>query len=106
MIRLIILIHLIKSEKSQFRQRWQKKEKNMRNFSMQSVGNQVVITVDLSFMNIESLNRLFERLRIEELIQKADFSDEITEIGTEIKQSWWQRNREQYLKGIINENRD
>ena len=78
----------------------------MRNFSMQSVGNQVVITVDLSFMNIESLNRLFERLRIEELIQKADFSDEITEIGTEIKQSWWQRNREQYLKGIINENRD
>jgi len=78
----------------------------MRNFSMQSVGNQVVITVDLSFMNIESLNRLFERLRIEELIQKADFSDEITGIGTEIKQSWWQRNREQYLKGIINENRD
>jgi len=73
---------------------------------MQSVGNQVVITVDLSFMNIESLNRLFERLRIEELIQKADFSDEITGIGTEIKQSWWQRNREQYLKGIVNENRD
>jgi len=68
---------------------------------MQSVGNQVVITVDLSFMNIESLNRLFERLRIEQLIQKADFSDEITEIGTEIKQSWWQRNREQYLKGIL-----
>jgi len=68
---------------------------------MQSVGNQVVITVDLSFMNIESLNRLFERLRIEELIQKADFSDEITGIGTEIKQSWWQRNREQYLKGIL-----
>jgi len=68
---------------------------------MQSVGNQVVITVDLSFMNIESLNRLFERLRIEELIQKADFSDEITEIGTEIKQSWWQRNRERYLKGIL-----
>ena len=68
---------------------------------MQSVGNQVVITVDLSFMNIESLNRLFERLRIEELIQKADFSDEITGIGTEIKQSWWQRNRERYLKGIL-----
>ena len=68
---------------------------------MQSVGNQVVITVDLSFMNIESLNRLFERLRIEQLIQKADFSDEITEIGTEIKQSWWQRNRERYLKGIL-----
>ncbi len=78
------------------------KGKNMRNFSIQSLENQVVITVELSFINIEWLNRLFERLRIEELIQKADFSDEITGIGTEIKQSWWQRNREQYLKGIIN----
>ena len=65
----------------------------MRNFNIQSVGNQAVITVDLSFINIESLNRLFERLRTEQLIQKADFSDEITEIGTEIKQSWWQKNR-------------
>jgi hypothetical protein len=79
-----------------------RKEKNMKNFSIQSVGNQAVITVDLSFINIESFNRLFERLRTEQLIQKADFSDEITEIGTEIKQSWWQKNREQYLKGIIN----
>jgi len=74
----------------------------MKNFSIQSFGNQAVITVDLSFINIESLNRLFERLRVEQLIQKADFSDEITEIGTEIKQNWWKKNREEYLKGIIN----
>jgi hypothetical protein len=70
-----------------------RKGRNMRNFSIQSVGNQAVITVDLSFINIESLNRLFERLRTEQLIQKADFSDEITKIGTEIKQSWWQKNQ-------------
>ena len=81
---------------------YQAERKNMRNFNIQSVGNQAVITVDLSFINIESLNQLFERLRTEQLIQKADFSDEITEIGTEIKQSWWKKNREQYLKGIIN----
>lgn len=74
----------------------------MKDFSIQSDGNQAIIKIDLSFINIESLNRLFERLRTEQLIQKADFSDEITEIGTEIKQNWWQKNREQYLKGIIN----
>ncbi len=74
----------------------------MRNFSIQSVGNQAVITVDLSFINIESLNRLFERLRVEQLIRKADFSDEVNGIGKEIKHSWWQKNREQYLKGIAN----
>jgi len=72
----------------------------MENFNIQSVGNQAVITVDLSFMNIESLNRVFERLRTEQLIQKANFSDEINGIGPEIKRTWWQKNRKQYLKGV------
>jgi len=74
----------------------------MKNFDIQCVGNQAVITVNLSFMNIDSLNRMIEQLRFEELIQNADFSDEVMEIGTEIKQEWWKKNREQYLKGIIN----
>jgi hypothetical protein len=73
----------------------------MKNFSIQSAGNQAVITVDLSLISIESLNRLFERLRTEELIQKAGFSDSLVEIGTDIKQSWWRKNREQYLKGAL-----
>ncbi|OQX01529.1 MAG: hypothetical protein BWK80_59750 [Desulfobacteraceae bacterium IS3] len=78
----------------------------MSSFSIKSVGNQAVITVDLSLINIESLNRLFERLRIEELIQKAKFSDEVTEIGTDIKKSWWEKNREHYLEGIADEDCD
>lgn len=74
----------------------------MKNFSIQSIGNQAVITVDLSLISIESLNRLFERLRTEELIQEAGFSDSLVEIGKEIKQSWWRKNREQYLQGVLN----
>ncbi len=73
----------------------------MKNFRIQSVGNEAVITVDLSFINIESLNRLFERLRTEQLIQKADFNDNITEIGPEIKQNWWRKNKERYLQDIV-----
>lgn len=72
----------------------------MRDFSIQSVGNQAVITVDLSFMDMESLNRIFQRLQTERLIQKANFSDDVEDIGTEIKEAWWQKNREQYLKGV------
>ena len=78
----------------------------MENFSIQSVGNRAVITVDLSFMNIESLNRFFERLRAEQLIQKANFSDELAEIGAKIKENWWQKNREAYLEGIDDADRD
>jgi len=72
----------------------------MRDFSIQSVGNQAVITIDLSFMDMESLNRIFERLQTERLIQKANFSEDVEDIGTEIKETWWQKNREQYLKGV------
>ena len=78
----------------------------MENFSIQSVGNRAVITVDLSFMNIESLNRFFERLRAEQLIQKANFSYELAEIGAKIKENWWQKNREAYLEGIDDADRD
>jgi hypothetical protein len=74
----------------------------MKNFSIQSIGNQAVITVDLSLISIESLNRLFERLRTEELIQEAGFNDSLVEISKEIKQSWWRKNREQYLQGVLN----
>lgn len=73
----------------------------MNNFSIQSSGNKAVITVDLSFINIDSLNRLFDRLKIEQLVKQANFSDEVMEIGKEIKQNWWQKNREEYLKGIV-----
>ena len=78
----------------------------MKNFSIQSAGNQAVITVDLSLISIETLNRLFERLRTEELIKEAGFSDSLVEIGTEIKQSWWRKNRERYLKGVPDADRD
>ena len=81
-------------------------EKRMKNFSIQSIGNQAVITVDLSLISIESLNWLFERLRTEELIQEAGFNDNLVEIGTEIKQSWWRKNRERYLKGAVDANCD
>lgn len=72
----------------------------MQTFSMNSVGNQVVITIDRSLISIDSLNKLFERLRLEELIKKANFSEEVLEIGKEIKSEWWQKNKKRYLEGI------
>lgn len=79
--------------------------KKMKNFSIQSIGSQAVITVDLSFLDMESLNRMFERLRTEQLIQQAEFNDELAAIGPEIKQDWWRRNREQYLQGVLHADR-
>ncbi|MCP4404579.1 MAG: hypothetical protein GY801_45665 [bacterium] len=78
----------------------------MQNFNIQSRGDQIVITIDRSLMGLESFNRLFERMRVEQLVQKANFSDDVIEIGTEIKRDWWRKNREQYLEGIADADRD
>ena len=78
----------------------------MQDFSIQSRGDQIVITVDRSLMSLESLNRLFERMRVEQLVKKANFRDDVVEIGTEIKRDWWRKNREQYLEGIADSDRD
>ncbi len=78
----------------------------MQNFNIQSRGDQIVITIDRSLMELESFNRLFERMRVEQLVQKANFSDDVIEIGTEIKRDWWRKNREQYLEGVADADRD
>ena len=44
--------------------------------------------------------RILERFRFEELIQKADFQEDIEDIGEEIKADWWSKNRDKYLRGI------
>ena len=74
----------------------------MQGFSIQSTGNQVVITMERSFVDIDFLNKLFERLRVEELIKKANFSDDIIEMATEMKREWWTRNKERYLGHVSN----
>lgn len=72
----------------------------MSDFKIASVGDQVVITVDRSLMPMESLNWLFERLRVEQLIQQADFSEDVVNISAEITEDWWRQHRAQYLEGI------
>ncbi|MCP4397710.1 MAG: hypothetical protein GY801_10475 [bacterium] len=69
----------------------------MQDFNIQSRGDQIVITVDRSLMSLESLNRLFERMRVEQLVKNANFCDDVVEIDTEIKRDWWRKNREQHL---------
>jgi hypothetical protein len=78
----------------------------MQDFHIQSRGDHIVITVDRSLMSLESFNRLFERMRVEQLVKNANFRDEVVEIGTEIKRDWWRKNREQYLEGIADADRD
>lgn len=78
----------------------------MQDFRIQSLGDQIVITVDRSLLSIEAFNWFFERMRVEQLVKKAHFRDDIVDVGTAIHRDWWRKNREQYLEGIPDANGD
>lgn len=65
-----------------------------------STATDVVINIPKSALAPETVLRILERFRFEELIQKADFQEDIEDIGEEIKAGWWQRNRDKYLRGM------
>ena len=61
---------------------------------------EMIINIPKSSVAPEVIMRILERFRFEELIQKADFQEDIEDIGEEIKADWWSKNRDKYLRGI------
>ncbi|MCP4401933.1 MAG: hypothetical protein GY801_32125 [bacterium] len=67
---------------------------------IQSTENTIQIVLDENVVNIDFLVELLEQLRLEHLAQKIDFAEDIIRIGDDIKKSWWQKNKDEFLKGI------
>jgi phage gp29-like protein len=65
-----------------------------------STATETIINIPKTAVAPEIVMRILERIRFEELIQKADFQEDIESIGEEIKADWWQRNRDKYLRGL------
>ena len=61
----------------------------------------MIINIPKSSISPEIVMQILKRFRFEELIQKADFEEDIDDLGEEIKADWWQRNREKYLRGLV-----
>ena len=57
-----------------------------------------IISVDKNAVNQDTIHDLINRLRLEYLLEKADFQEDINSIGDEIKANWWQKNKEDILK--------
>lgn len=72
----------------------------MEAIQIQSAESTIQITVDKKMVNMDFLVDLMEQLRIEYLAKTVDFSEDIIRIGDEIKKTWWQKNKEDFLQGI------
>jgi hypothetical protein len=70
----------------------------MEGFSISSSDNQIVITIDRSLVDINLVNDLVARLKLEQLIKKANFAEKILNIAGEINKEWWGKNKKSYLR--------
>lgn len=69
----------------------------MRAINLEVNEKDLLIRIDKNLIDKDILIELVDRLRLESLIKKADFSEEMEELGEEIKANWWEKNRDRII---------
>jgi len=64
----------------------------------------IVFTIDKNNFTEDVLMKLMKIARLEYLIKKAGFNESIMGIDDEIKENWWKENKNEFLKGIVDDN--
>ena len=61
--------------------------------------DKIFISLDKNTFSESFVTNLLNRLRAEELAKELDINESIEDLGNEIKQEWWQKNKHK----VINE---
>lgn len=69
----------------------------MHTINIQSDKDSYLIRIDKNAVNSEFMLRLVEWINLENLAQRVGIEDDITEIGEEIKASWWKENKDRFI---------
>ena len=69
----------------------------MSTVKVKSSKDQFIISIDKDAINKESLLQFIENLRLESLAEKVDFDEDIEELGEEIKEDWWKKNKDRFI---------
>lgn len=69
----------------------------MRTVTVESSGDRFIISIDKKSIDKDLLLQLIDNLRLESLADKVDFSEEIEELGEEIKKNWWKENKDRFI---------
>ncbi len=73
----------------------------MQGLEITSDSKKLVFSIDKSNFSEQVLLEITKIVRLEYLIEKAGFSDEVINIGNEIKSDWWEKNKEQYTSRLL-----
>jgi hypothetical protein len=72
----------------------------MKNLVIENKGDQVVLKINKKGFDGNYLISLLKRLQVEELAYKSDYNADVLSIAEQINQEWWNRNGENFLKGV------
>ena len=67
--------------------------------SLNTSDTRFFISIDRAYIDQEFVLRLMNRIRLEYLAKKSDIDASVETLGEEIKETWWQRNKDRLLKG-------
>jgi len=76
----------------------------MEALTIKSTERKVIITIDKSSVDDDFLAGLFDRLKIEQLLKKADFVEDVLQLSDEIKRDWWKKNKHNFIEETDDEN--
>lgn len=71
----------------------------MQAINIETTADRFLISIDKNLVTKEMLFRMLNQFRLESLAQQVDFDESIEAVGEEIKDSWWQQNKERLLQG-------
>ena len=72
----------------------------MKSISVEDQDQQFLIRIDKGTVDKETLVELLHNIRVEELSKQANFSEEIEELGEEIKEDWWSKNKGRWIEDV------
>ncbi len=72
----------------------------MGNLSVQTQGDEMVIRLNNLSFDKDYLLSMVKRLYVEQLAYKAEISDSIEDIASEINADWWEANGEAFLQDV------
>jgi hypothetical protein len=78
-----------------------KGDETMDDFRVKSTDKEIQITINRSLVDIAAINNLLARLRVEQIVKKANFTEAVVKVADEIKKSWWEKNKERYIEGSL-----
>ena len=63
--------------------------------------NDAILKFPKKFASTDYVQKFLERLRLEAIVEKSQLTEEQAwELSEKIKQEWWQKNKDRFLKRI------